>query len=165
MKTQQKHQLHWLWLSALVLILDYLSKQWISHTLAGASGMQVASCLNFILTHNTGAAFSFLGGVGGWQRWFLIFVSLGVSIYLIFQLYKGGIHRGIALAMALIIGGALGNLYDRLVLGSVIDFIDFYLGHWHFATFNLADSAISLGAVLWIIISYRFDKRSSRQRW
>lgn len=159
MKTRQKPQLHWLWLSALIFILDYLSKQWINHALEGVSRIAVAPCLNFILTHNTGAAFSFLGSAGGWQRWFLVLVSFGVSLYLIFQLYKGGIHRGIAFAMALIIGGALGNLYDRLVLGSVIDFVDFYVGHWHFATFNLADSAISLGALFWIITSYRFDKK------
>lgn len=153
-------QLSWLWLSTLIIAFDYLSKWWMTLWLDKTSIIPVFPCLNFIFTRNFGAAFSFLGQANGWQRWFFSAISGMVSIYLIRLLYRGGLNKGVACAVSLILGGAIGNLYDRLSLGYVIDFIDFCIGYWHFATFNLADAAISMGAVLWIVSSYRRSKNN-----
>ena len=151
---KKTNQLSWLWLTAVVIALDHMTKVWMSYWLDGSSIIPIFPCLNFILTHNPGAAFSFLGWADGWQRWLFVAISLGASFYLILLLYRGGVTKWVACAIALIIGGAIGNLYDRLTLGYVVDFIDFCIGYWHFATFNLADSAISIGAVMWIISNY-----------
>ena len=156
---KKTRQLSWLWLSVLIIVLDHISKVWMSYWLDGSSIIPVFPCLNFILTHNAGAAFSFLGWADGWQRWLFVVISLGVCIYLVRLLYRGRVTKWVACAIALIIGGAIGNLYDRLTLGYVIDFIDFCIAYWHFATFNLADSAISIGAVMWIIASYQPKKK------
>lgn len=159
MQERKKHQLSWLWLSASIILLDYITKSWMSHWLDSSSFMPVFPCLNFILTHNFGAAFSFLGQADGWQRWLFVVISAGVSLWLVKLLYRGNLNNWIACAIALIIGGAIGNLYDRITLGYVIDFIDFCIGNWHFATFNLADSAISIGAAMWIIASIKCGKK------
>ena len=155
MKNRSTSQLSWLWLSALVIALDHITKVWMSYWLDASSIIPVFPCLNFILTHNPGAAFSFLGWADGWQRWLFVAISLGVSLYLIRLLYRGGISKWVGCAIALIIGGAIGNLYDRVTLGYVVDFIDFCIGYWHFATFNVADTAISIGAVMWVIANYK----------
>jgi len=155
MQNRKTSQLSWLWLSALVVVLDYVSKAWMSYWLDSSSIIPVFPCLNFILTHNPGAAFSFLGWADGWQRWLFVAISLGVSLYLMRLLYRGGVSKWVGCAIALIIGGAIGNLYDRLTLGYVVDFIDFCIGYWHFATFNVADMAISIGAIMWVIASYK----------
>lgn len=155
MQNRKTSQLSWLWLSALVIMFDYVTKAWMSYWLDSSSIIPVFPCLNFILTHNPGAAFSFLGWADGWQRWLFVAISLGVSLYLIRLLYRGGVSKWVGCAIALIIGGAIGNLYDRLTLGYVVDFIDFCIGYWHFATFNVADMAISMGAVMWVIASYK----------
>ncbi len=159
MQSKKTNQLSWLWLSALVIALDHITKVWMSYWLDGSSIIPVFPCLNFILTHNPGAAFSFLGWADGWQRWLFVAISVGASFYLVRLLYRGGASQWVGCAIALIIGGAIGNLYDRLTLGYVIDFIDFCIGYWHFATFNLADSAISIGAVMWVIASYKSGKK------
>ena len=146
------HQYGWLSLSVIIIILDQLSKYWAVAkltTLATQSKVIFASWLNASLAHNTGAAFSFLGDAGGWQIYFFAIVSLLVILLFVFWLARlpsGYLVRPIALA--LVIGGAIGNLIDRLRLHYVIDFIDVHWGNWHFATFNLADAAISVGAVL-----------------
>jgi len=159
MHTRKTRQLFWLCLSLFIIVIDHLTKIGIAYWLQqGPHIMPVLPGLNFILTHNSGAAFSFLGWAGGWQRWLFSAISIGVSLYLMCLLYRGTMNHWMACAIALIIGGALGNLYDRLTLGYVIDFIDFYISHWHFATFNLADSAISIGAALWIVASYQSVK-------
>ncbi|BBB15818.1 lipoprotein signal peptidase [Candidatus Rickettsiella viridis] len=155
MQNRKTSQLSWLWLSALVVVFDYVSKAWMSYWLDSSSIIPVFPCLNFILTHNPGAAFSFLGWADGWQRWLFVAISLGVSLYLMRLLYRGGVSKWVGCAIALIIGGAIGNLYDRLTLGYVVDFIDFCIGYWHFATFNVADMAISIGAIMWVIASYK----------
>ena len=107
-----------------------------------------------MLTYNTGAAFSFLAGAGGWQRWFFLGLGAAVSIGLIIWLWrlKPG-EQWLAMALALILGGAVGNLIDRAWLGQVIDFIQLYYDRWYFPAFNLADSAITLGAVLLVLES------------
>lgn len=141
--------LKWLWLSLLALILDQASK------LAVISGMQLYQSIpllpsfNLTYVHNTGAAFSFLSAESGWQRWFFAGLALVMSIVIAAWLAKLEKHETLlAAALSLILGGAVGNLIDRLAYGYVIDFLDVYYGNWHFATFNIADSAISLGAFL-----------------
>ena len=142
----------WLVFSVFVVFLDQLSKIWAVTNLSGLDNQSkviFSSWLNLSLAHNTGAAFSFLGDAGGWQIYFFATVSFLVIVLFIFWLIRlpsGYWARSIALA--LVIGGAIGNLIDRLRFHYVIDFIDTHWGDWHFATFNLADAAISVGAVL-----------------
>jgi signal peptidase II len=152
--------LKWLWLSALVIGLDQLSKLWASSALDYGEPVSVMPMFNLTLMHNTGAAFSFLSSAGGWQRWFFAVVAVVISTVLLVwlkRLQPG--QRWLAVALALVLGGALGNVWDRLYLGYVIDFIDVYYQQWHWPAFNVADSAIFVGAVMLIIDSLRGDKQ------
>jgi signal peptidase II len=149
----------WVWLSIIVVIIDQLVKYWASNYLDYREPVAVLPGLNMTLVHNTGAAFSFLREAGGWQRWFFICLSSGVSIALFVWLYRlPPQHRWLGCALALVMGGAVGNLWDRITLGYVIDFIDVYYQHWHWPAFNFADSAISVGAVMLIIDALWFDR-------
>lgn len=153
--------LKWLLLSVLILILDQLSKYYIVHSFALYESLQVLPGLNITYVQNTGAAFSFLSDAGGWQRWFFIVLSGGVSIGLIIWIYTLPVTwRWLAVALALVLGGALGNLLDRVMFGYVIDFIDVYYQKWHWPAFNVADSAISIGVVMLIIDTFWFDRAS-----
>ncbi len=146
--------LKWLWLSAVVMALDLATKAMASHYLSLHQPVPVFPGFNWMLAHNTGAAFSFLQDQSGWQRWFFSVIALVVSIGIIIWLKRlRPSQMMLALALALVLGGALGNLWDRVTLGYVVDFIDVYYGQNHWPAFNLADSAISLGAVLLIIDS------------
>lgn len=145
-------QLRWLWLSLLVIVLDQFSKFLVTHYLTLYENVHVMPLLDLRLLHNTGAAFSFLADAGGWQRWFFIVLGVGVSGFIacwLHRLPRAG-HRVLAVALSLVVGGALGNVIDRIVFGHVIDFIDVHYGTWHFPAFNIADSAITVGAVLLI---------------
>lgn len=147
--------LAWLLLSIIIIAADLISKAWASETLALYSSQEVTSWLNFHLAHNRGAAFSFLHGADGWQRWFLSAVSTVVSVILLIWLWqtpRQHNHRQ-ALAISLVLGGAIGNLIDRLRLGYVVDFIDVHYQGWHWPAFNIADSAITVGVVLLILDS------------
>lgn len=140
----------WLVLSAVVIALDLWTKSIAQASIQYGEFIPVTSFFNFTLAYNTGAAFSFLANAGGWQRYFFTLVAvIAVLIMLVWLLRLKG-ERMVACALALVIGGALGNLYDRIVLGHVVDFLDFYWGASHFPAFNLADSAITLGAILLI---------------
>ncbi|MBU2710139.1 signal peptidase II [Zooshikella harenae] len=156
----EKGMLHWLWLSVLVIILDQASKVFVQSQLEMHEFIPVLPVFGFTLAYNTGAAFSFLSEASGWQRWFFSLIACGVSALLIFwlkQLPKN--DRWQAAAFALLLGGALGNLYDRLVLGHVVDFL---LVHWEnhmFPAFNIADSAITIGAFMLIIDLLRKPSR------
>ena len=142
----------WLWVTALVLLLDQGTKLLADAKLAMHQPLPVVPMFSLTKVYNPGAAFSFLGDAGGWQRWFFVTLSLGVSVFLFAWLRRLGPGEGrIALALALILGGAIGNLIDRLVYGYVIDFLDVYYADWHWPTFNIADSAIFLGACLLIL--------------
>ncbi len=114
--------------------------------------------LNLTLTHNTGAAFSFLSDAGGWQRWFFAGLTIVVSIIIVVWLtrLKPG-QRWLPVSLSLVLGGALGNLWDRLVIGAVVDFIDVYYRTWHWPAFNLADSAICVGAVMLVVSTFKED--------
>ena len=152
--------LKWTWLSVLVIVLDQFTKQLASASLNYAEPVAVMPLFNLTLVHNTGAAFSFLAQGGGWQRWFFAVIALVVSVGIIFWLKRLGRDKlWEALALALVLGGAVGNLWDRVLYGYVIDFLDFYYADWHWPAFNVADIAICMGAALLIIDSLRPQKR------
>ena len=179
--------LKWLWITLLVVIVDQITKQWVSHSLQLFHPVEVMPMLNLFLAHNPGAAFSFLDNAGGWQRWLFTLIALAVSGGLVVWIRKLQPHeRWIAIGLAFILGGALGNVIDRIVFGYVIDFIQFYYhaqtclpgftllqspqgAQCIWPTFNIADSAISVGAAILIldgIISLkrkRHDPRASQE--
>lgn len=143
---------YWFLFSLLIVIVDQVSKYWVATALTPYKPMPVIPMLNITLAYNTGAAFSFLSGAGDWHRWFFAGFSLVVSIILIIWLYRIPNRERIqSTGVCLILGGAVGNLIDRGFYGYVIDFIDVYYRNHHFATFNLADSAICIGAALLIL--------------
>ena len=154
----------WLPLAALVILLDQLAKAWMVHHLVPYERIRVLQVLDIILTYNTGAAFSLLAEASGWQRWLFVVLALGVSAMLVVWLRRlsAAVHGGLAAALCLIIGGALGNMIDRLATGRVIDFIYFHWGDHYFPAFNLADSAITLGALVLLADAWR-ESRTQRQ--
>jgi signal peptidase II len=146
----------WGWLSVLVIALDQTSKYLAEVLLDLHQPVPVLPSFNLTLTYNTGAAFSFLAGAGGWQRWFFLGLGTAVSVGLIVWLWrlKPG-DNWLAVALALILAGAVGNLIDRAWLGQVIDFIQVYYDRWYFPVFNVADIAINIGAALLVVDSFR----------
>lgn len=147
------------WLSGSVVILDQATKYLAATVLPLHQPVAIWPSFNLLLTYNTGAAFSFLARAGGWQRWFFLGLGLAVSIGLIVWLRRIKLEeRWLAAALALILGGAVANLIDRAWLGQVVDFIQLYYDRWYWPAFNVADSAISVGAVLLVIDSLRSRK-------
>lgn len=139
----------WLWLALTVIALDRASKQWIVQNFWLGKSVPVLPFLNFTYTQNPGAAFSFLADKGGWSRFAFSGIAIIITMILLIIMYHLDTRDRLSkAAYAMMIGGALGNVYDRIVHGVVIDFIDVYLGHWHWPTFNLADIGIFIGAVL-----------------
>jgi signal peptidase II len=156
--------LKWLWLSGLVLILDQGSKLLVDSTMQLYESIAIFSSFNITYAHNPGAAFSFLSDAGGWQRWFFAVLAVVMSVVLSVWLSRLQAHETwLAAAVSLILGGAVGNLIDRLAYGYVIDFLDFYYGGWHFATFNIADSAISVGVAILVADSLGLIKTESQE--
>lgn len=146
----------WLWLSLLIVVLDQATKRLAVEMLDLYHPVPLMPLLNLTLMYNEGAAFSFLSDAGGWQRWFLAGVALVMSVVLVVWLLRLGPHeRLMAAALSLVTGGAVGNLIDRLSAGRVVDFVDFYVGDWHWPAFNVADSAITVGVVLLLLASLR----------
>ena len=149
---RESNSLLWMWLSLIVIICDQFSKYTATKYLIYQQANEIFPGFNLTLVHNTGAAFSFLSQAGGWQRWFFIVLTSVISIGLIYWLSTLPRRRiCLAAALALVLGGALGNLWDRISLGYVIDFIDVFYDHWHWPAFNIADSCISIGAGMLII--------------
>ena len=146
--------IRWLWLAAGVIAADQISKAAILATLREGDGRAVTEFFSLILTNNTGAAFSFLATASGWQRWLLAGIAIIATIVIVVLLRRGG-SALYSTGLALILGGALGNLYDRLVLGKVVDFLLFHYDRWAYPAFNVADSAITVGAALIILDSFR----------
>lgn len=145
---KKKSALCWLWMSAIIIVGDQATKYLVLRHLSYDQPVAVLPFLNFTLRFNTGAAFSFLGDASGWQIYLLAGISIVVSVLLIIWLSRLRYADWMtALPLSLILGGALGNLLDRVRFRYVVDFIDFHLGAWHFATFNVADAAVSVGAV------------------
>ncbi len=162
----------WFYLSIAIVVLDQLSKLWASDYFSTHSVLELTPWLNFILAYNTGAAFSFLGDAGGWQRWFFSGLAGIVSIVLVVWIYRlPKTERWMPCTLSLVLGGAVGNLIDRVRYGHVVDFIDFHIDdwhvplinfhfdHWHFATFNIADIAITIGAIMLFIDAIFFSDR------
>jgi signal peptidase II len=146
----------WLWLSVLVVVLDQATKWLAEGMLYPYRPVPLMPFLNFTLMFNDGAAFSFLSGAGGWQRWLFAGFALSMSAVLLVWLLRLSSHeRPMAAGLSLVIGGAVGNLIDRMVTGRVVDFIDFFVGDWHWPAFNVADSAITLGVALLLLSSLR----------
>ena len=144
----------WMWLgvTALVIVLDWFTKQRVSEALELYRPVEVLSWLNITLAHNYGAAFSFLSDAGGWQRWFFIALASVVSLVLLVWLLRLPRREWVTgLGLALVLGGAIGNLVDRIQLGYVVDFIDVHFGGWHYPAFNVADSAITCGVILLLL--------------
>lgn len=145
----------WLGVAAVVVLLDQLSKITMTRLLAYGQSEYVNSFFNFVMVYNQGAAFSFLANSGGWQRWFFSALALAVSIFIVWMLNRNASQRMFCWSLSLILGGAVGNLIDRLVFGHVIDFLDFHIHGWHWPAFNIADSAITIGAVLFVLDELR----------
>lgn len=152
---------HWLWLAGVVIVLDQITKQLVVRNLDLFDSIAVLPILNITLMHNTGAAFSILSGA---PPAFFVLLSLAVSIGILIWLRRNPQgQRLTAASLSLILGGALGNAIDRVVYGYVIDFIDFHVGQWHWPAFNVADTAICIGAGLLIIDALLFNRERSEQ--
>lgn len=152
----------WSWITVLVIILDQLSKILADQLLQYHQPVAIMPLFNFTLMYNKGAAFSFLASAGGWQRWFFLILTTAVSVFLYFWLKKLKTHQVLQYtSLALILGGAIGNLIDRAIYGHVIDFLDVYYQQHHWPAFNIADSAITVGAILLIIDTLKNPHESS----
>ena len=145
----------WLLLSVAVIALDLATKAWITSAFSYGEVREVTPFFNLVLVHNTGAAFSFLANAGGWQRWFFTAVAIVISVVVLVMLRRQHRDPWVAAALALVLGGALGNLYDRLTLGHVVDFVQLHAGGYYWPSFNVADSAICVGVALLVWDSFR----------
>ena len=143
----------WLWLAlaALLLLLDQFTKVLIVGALQLGDGFAVTSFFNIVRVHNTGAAFSFLAQAGGWQRWFFTGLGVVAAVFIVWLLHRHPGQRLFGFAMACVLGGAVGNVIDRVLYGHVVDFLDFHAWGLHFPAFNVADSAITVGAACLIL--------------
>jgi len=154
-------QLKFLWLSALIIVLDQLSKYWAVTQLPFHQTVNVMPYFDWYLTYNRGAAFSFLADAGGWQRWFFTITTIVISVVILFWIKKlEPSERMTAIPLSLILGGAIGNLIDRIYLGHVVDYVQVWLGNYPWPAFNIADAAISVGAVILILSSLTDSKKS-----
>jgi len=156
MNIERTHPAAWLWLSTIIVALDQVTKFLVVRFLDLYERVEVLPVLDFTYVRNTGAAFSMLAGASGWQRWLFIGLGAGMSIVLAIWLWR--LPRGrrmIAIALSLILGGALGNVIDRVMHGFVIDFIHAHLHGAYFPAFNVADSAITIGAALLVLGEFR----------
>ena len=143
--------LPWLGLALLLLLADQFTKVLILGYYQLGDGVQVTSFFNVVRVHNTGAAFSFLAGAGGWQRWFFTGIGVLAALFIVWMLKSHSGQKLFSFALSCILGGAIGNVIDRSLYGYVVDFLDFHYAGWHFPAFNVADSAITIGAVCLIL--------------
>ena len=147
--------LPWLALALIIAIADQFTKVLILGYYKLGDSTNVTSFFNVVRVHNTGAAFSFLATASGWQRWFFTGIGVAAALFIIWMLRSHAGQRLFSFALACILGGAVGNVVDRLLHGYVVDFLDFHWGGWHFPAFNLADAAITLGAICLILDELR----------
>lgn len=143
-----KSLFRWYALSALVILFDQLSKWVVLENIRMGEPVYVAPFWNWVLTYNPGAAFSFLADQSGWQRWFFTLLAIGVSFWIAQELRRHAEDKWLSLALSLVMGGALGNVIDRVRFGAVVDFIQWHVAGLYWPAFNVADAAISIGAVL-----------------
>ena len=148
--------LRWLWCSLVVVIADQSTKLAAVEWLDPAASVELVPTLDLVLAYNSGAAFSLLSTAGGWQRWLFIGLALAICAFIVHWLRDlPRDARWLPLALSLILGGAAGNVIDRIRIGAVVDFIDFHVGDWHWPAFNVADSAICVGAALLVAGTFR----------
>jgi len=138
----------WLGLAGLLIVADQVSKFWLLASFYPGESLYLTPFFNLVLAFNTGAAFSFLAGAGGWQKWFFVILALAISAWLAAMIRRHAAERLLPLSFALVLGGALGNVLDRLRIGAVVDFLQFHYAGWYFPAFNVADSAITCGVAL-----------------
>ncbi len=144
----------WLSISAILLALDLYTKYLVQQAFDYADKLTITSYFDLVRYHNEGAAFSFLAGAGGWQKWFFTAVSAVASIFIVYLLKKHQTEKRFCLGLALVLAGALGNLYDRVTLGYVVDFLSFHINDLYWPAFNVADSAISVGVGILLLDSF-----------
>ena len=155
--------LRWLWLTLVFLVIDQVTKYWVTSSMNLYESINVLPFFNITYVHNLGAAFSFLADQGGWQRWFFTAIAAIASVVFTVWLAKTPKQQPLlAIALACMLSGALGNLIDRVLFGYVIDFLDFYLGSSHWPVFNVADSIIFIGAAFMIIDSFAENKKAKQ---
>ncbi|AMK77109.1 MULTISPECIES: signal peptidase II [Methylomonas] len=153
--------LKWLWVSALTLVLDQASKLAVDGSMQLFESIPLIPYFNLTYVHNTGAAFSFLAQAGGWQRWLFAGLAVVMSSIIAVWLHRLQKHETLmAVALSLVLGGAIGNLIDRVAYGYVIDFLDVYYQDWHWPAFNIADSAICIGVGLMLLESFGFGRKA-----
>ena len=150
-KNSGNNLLPWLGIALLIILLDQFTKTLIVGNFQLGDSRTVTSFFNVVRVHNAGAAFSFLAGASGWQRWFFVGLGTLATVFIVWMLRNHGGQRMFSWALSLILGGAIGNVIDRLLHGHVIDFIQLHAAGWYFPSFNIADSAITVGAVLLIL--------------
>ncbi|HZZ94587.1 MAG TPA: signal peptidase II [Usitatibacter sp.] len=143
--------MRWLLVSAAVIVLDLATKAWVMRALHAGDVLVLTSWFNLVLAYNEGAAFSFLAHAGGWQRWFFLALSVVISAAILVMLRRHERQRLTAFALALVLGGALGNAWDRVAIGHVVDFVQLHAAGYYWPAFNVADSAISVGVVLLLL--------------
>jgi len=154
--------LKFLSISAIVLFLDQATKLWVDASMKLYQTIELNSFFQLTYLRNTGAAFSFLSDAGGWQRWFFVGLALVVSVVIAVWVARLPANdKWMAISLTLILGGALGNVIDRILYGYVIDFIDVFYGDWHWPAFNVADSAICIGVVMMLCDSFRKETGST----
>ena len=154
----------WYALAGLVVVLDQLSKWLVLQSLGFGETIYVAPFWNWVLTYNPGAAFSFLADQPGWQRWLFTLLALGVSGWIAVMLRQQTQHRLLSLALTLVMGGALGNVIDRVRFGAVVDFIQWHVAGYYWPAFNVADSAITLGAILLVVEQLTASGRNAEEK-
>jgi signal peptidase II len=152
--------LQWLGLAFVLVLADQFAKVLILFYYHLGEATYLTSILNIVRVHNSGAAFSFLAGASGWQRWFFVGIAIGAVIFTLWMLWSHPGQKLFSFAMACLLGGAVGNVIDRLLHGYVIDFVDFHLQRWHFPAFNVADAAITVGAACLILDELQRVRRS-----
>jgi signal peptidase II len=152
----------WLALAVVIVVLDQLTKSLILDYYKLGDATYITGFFNIVRAHNTGAAFSFLADAAGWQRWFFTAIGVGAAVFIVWMLRSHVGQKLFSFSMACILGGAIGNVVDRMMHGYVVDFLDFHLAGRHFPAFNLADSAITLGAICLILDELRRVRRGSQ---
>ncbi len=159
-KINSNNLLPWLGIAFIVILLDQFTKTLILGDFQLGDSRFVTSFFNVVRVHNSGAAFSFLAGASGWQRWFFVGLGAAATVFIVWMLRRHGGQRMFSWALSLILGGAIGNVIDRLLHGHVVDFIQLHAGGWYFPSFNVADSAITVGAALLILDELMRVRRS-----
>ncbi|MBR7069269.1 MAG: lipoprotein signal peptidase [Oxalobacter sp.] len=148
----------WLVVAALVVVFDQLSKRWALGLMQLGDTIQVTSFFNLHLLYNEGSAFSFLASQSGWQRTLFIAIGIVAALFILYEIRKHRDNNIFCFALALILGGDIGNVIDRLAYGHVVDFLDFHLGTSHYPTFNIADCGVCIGAAIFVILEFRKKK-------